>query len=125
MLRQFLVGASASGCNIAIHALAMVAVIKVARLAHELATAYQTVRLIAIMIAAVTVLMIAHLAEVVVWTLTYAAVGVAPEGTDLMYFAFVNPRLRRRNPGQALASARADDRDEWCPVVRLVDGSDL
>ena len=90
MLRQFLVGAAASGCNIAIHALVMVTVIKVARLADELATAYQTVRLIAIMIAAVTVLMIAHLAEVLVWTLTYAAVDVAPEGTDLMYFAFVN-----------------------------------
>ncbi|MFG3593769.1 potassium channel family protein [Bradyrhizobium sp. RDI18] len=90
MLRQFLVGAAASGCNIAIHALVMVTVIRVARLADELATAYQTVRLIAIMIAAVTVLMIAHLAEVLVWTLTYAAVDVAPEGTDLMYFAFVN-----------------------------------
>ncbi|XIA67757.1 potassium channel family protein [Bradyrhizobium sp. TZ2] len=90
MLRQFLIGAAASGCNIAIHALVMVVVIRVARRADELATAFQTLRLIAIMIAAVTVLMIAHLAEVLVWSLTYAAVGVAPEGTDLMYFAFVN-----------------------------------
>ena len=90
MLRQFLVGAAASGCNIAIHALVMVAVIKAARLADELATSYQTLRLIAIMIAAVTVLMIAHLAEVLVWSLIYAAVDVAPEGADLIYFAFVN-----------------------------------
>jgi Ion channel len=90
MLRQFLVGVAASGCNIAIHALVMVAVIRVARRADELATAYQTLRLIAIMIATVTVLMIAHLAEVLVWSLIYAAVDVAPEGADLVYFAFVN-----------------------------------
>ena len=42
------------------------------------------------MIATVTVLMIAHLAEVLVWSLIYAAVDVAPEGADLVYFAFVN-----------------------------------
>jgi ion channel len=90
MLRQFLVGAVASGCNIAIHALVMAAVIRTARFADELATAYQTFRLIAVMIATVTVLMIAHLAEVLVWSLIYAAVDVAPQGADLVYFAFVN-----------------------------------
>ena len=90
MLRQFLVGVAASGCSIAIHALVMVTVIRVARRADELATAYQTFRLIAVMIATVTVLMIAHLAEVLVWSLIYAAVDVAPEGADLVYFAFVN-----------------------------------
>ena len=90
MLRQFLVGAAASGCNIAIHALVMVVVIRVARRAGELATAYQTFRLITVMIATVTVLMIAHLAEVLVWSLIYAAADVAPEGADLVYFAFVN-----------------------------------
>ena len=42
------------------------------------------------MIAAVTVLMIAHLAEVLVWSLTYVIFGVAPEGADIVYFAFVN-----------------------------------
>lgn len=90
MLRQYLVGAAASVCNIATHALVMVAVIRVARIADELATTYQTFRLIAVMIAAVTVLMVAHLAEVLVWSLTYAIFGVAPEGSDIVYFAFVN-----------------------------------
>jgi hypothetical protein len=90
MLRQFLVGVAANGCNIAIHALVMVVVIRVTRRADELATAYQTFRLIAVMIAAVTVLMIAHLAEVMVWALTYAILGVTPEGSDLVYFALVN-----------------------------------
>jgi hypothetical protein len=33
--------------------------------------------------------MIKHLAEVLVWSLIYAAVGAAA-GTDLIYFAFVN-----------------------------------
>jgi Ion channel len=90
MLRQYLVGAAASVCNIAIHALVMVTVIKVTRIADELATRYQTLRLIAVMIAAVTVLMIAHLAEVLVWSLTYLIFGVAPDGSDIIYFAFVN-----------------------------------
>jgi hypothetical protein len=90
MLRQYLVGAAASVGNIAIHALVTVSVIKVARIADELATAYQTLRLIAVMIATVTVLMIAHLAEVLAWSLTYAIFGVAPQGADIVYFAFVN-----------------------------------
>jgi len=90
MLRQYLVGASASVCNIAIHAVVMVVVIKVTRIADELATSHQTLRLIAVMIATVTVLMIAHLAEVLVWSLIYAIVNAAPAGTDLLYFAFVN-----------------------------------
>jgi hypothetical protein len=42
------------------------------------------------MIATVTVLMIAHLAEVLVWSLIYAVVSAAPADTDLVYFAFVN-----------------------------------
>jgi hypothetical protein len=90
MLRQYLIGAAASICNIAIHALVMVIVIKVTRSADELATRHQTLRLIAVMIAAVTVLMIAHLAEVLVWSFTYATFRVAPEGSDIVYFAFVN-----------------------------------
>lgn len=90
MLRQYLVGAIASICNIAIHALVMVLVIKAARIADELVTTYQTLRLTAVMIAAVTVLMIAHLTEVLVWSLIYAVFDVAPEGADIVYFAFVN-----------------------------------
>src|ERR1700755_2145965 len=90
MLRQYLVGAAASVCTIAIHALVMVAVIKVARIADELVTSRQSLRLIAVMIATVTVLMVAHLAEVLVWSLIYAIVSAAPDGADLIYFSFVN-----------------------------------
>jgi hypothetical protein len=90
MLRQYLVGAAASVCNIAIHALVMVAVIKVIRIVDEWATTRQSLRLIAVMIATVTVLMIAHLAEVLVWSSIYAMTGAAPAAADLIYFAFVN-----------------------------------
>ena len=90
MLRQFLVGTAVSVCNIAIHAMVMVAVIRVARIAVESATSRQSLRLIAVMIATVSVLMAAHFAEVLVWAFAYQIVRVAPPGTDLIYFAFVN-----------------------------------
>ena len=90
MLRQYLVGAAASVLNIAIHAMVMMAVIKAVRLADELETSHQSLRMMAVMIAAVTVLMIAHFAEVLVWSLIYLIAGAAPAGTDLVYFAFVN-----------------------------------
>lgn len=90
MLRQYLVGAGASICDITIHALVMVAVIRVVRVVDAWATTHQTLRLIAVMIATVAVLMIAHLAEVLVWSSIYLMTGAAPDGTDLIYFAFVN-----------------------------------
>jgi len=90
MLRQFLVGTAVSVCNIAIHAMVMAAVIRVVRIAGESATSRQSLRLIAVMIATVSVLMAAHLGEVLVWSLAYAITSVASPGTDLIYFAFVN-----------------------------------
>jgi Ion channel len=90
MFRQLLVGAAVSVCNIAIHAMVMVTVIRAARIASERATSHQSLRLIAVMIATVSVLMAAHLAEVLVWSFAYTIVRVAPPGTDLIYFAFVN-----------------------------------
>ena len=42
------------------------------------------------MSATVSFLMAAHFTEVLVWALAYAIVGAAPEGADLVYFAFVN-----------------------------------
>jgi len=90
MLRQLLVSIAVSVCNIAIHAIVMAAVLWVARSADQRATSHQWLRLIAVMTATVSVLMSAHIAEVIVWSFAYAIVGVAPDGTDLVYFAFVN-----------------------------------
>ena len=85
MLRQILVGVAVSVCNIAIHALVMAAVLRVVSAANECATSHQSVRLIVVMTASVSVLMAAHIAEVVAWSFAYAIVGVAPAGTDLIY----------------------------------------
>jgi hypothetical protein len=90
MLRQLLVSIVVSVCNIAMHAIVMAAVLWVARLASERAMSRGSFQLVAIMTATVSVLMVAHIAEVAVWTFAYAIVGVAPPGTDLIYFAFVN-----------------------------------
>jgi ion channel len=68
----------------------MVAVIKVARVVDEWATTRRTFRLIVVMIATVPVLMIAHLTDVLVWSVVYVMTSIAPDGTDLIYFAFVN-----------------------------------
>jgi hypothetical protein len=38
----------------------------------------------------VSVLMIAHLSEVIVWGSTYELLGAVPRDADAMYFAFVN-----------------------------------
>ena len=61
-----------------------------ARVADERATSRPSLRLVAVMIATVSVLMAAHIAEAVVWSFAYMIVRVAPPGTDLIYFAFVN-----------------------------------
>jgi len=42
------------------------------------------------MIATVSVLMVAHASEVIVWSLAYAIANAAPDNADLVYFAFVN-----------------------------------
>jgi Ion channel len=93
MLRQLLVGAAVSACNIVIHALITVAVVSVARMARMVGTKYALhpwLFLITVMIITGSVLMIAHASEVFVWALAYAIVNAAPSGTDLAYFAFVN-----------------------------------
>jgi hypothetical protein len=89
MLRQFLLGTAVSVCNIAIHAMVMVVVIQVAR-ASESARSRQSLRLIVVMSGTALVLMAAHLTEVLVWSLAYSLISIAPPGTDLVYFAFVN-----------------------------------
>ena len=90
MLRQFLVGAAFGICNIAVHALVMTAVVRAANVAAGKETSRQSLRLMTVMIAAVSVLMAAHACEVIVWALAYSITDAAPAGTDLLYFAFVN-----------------------------------
>jgi Ion channel len=90
MFRQFLVGAGVSICNIALHALVTTAVVAVVQITAARRKSRPWVRLIAVMMAAGSVLMVAHACEVLVWSLAYALVDAASAGTDLVYFAFVN-----------------------------------
>jgi Ion channel len=90
MLKQFLIGGGVSLLNITIHALVMTTVIRVARVASAKRISHPSFFLIAVMIPTVSVLMIAHAAEVIVWSLAYWTVEAAPAGADLIYFAFVN-----------------------------------
>ena len=90
MLLQFVVGAAACICNIAIHALVMLVVIRVSHGAAATSTRGPSLQLVTIMVATVSVLMMAHGLEVFVWALTYQMVGAVPPGADVLYFAFVN-----------------------------------
>jgi Ion channel len=90
MLRQILIGAGVSVCNIAIHALVMTAVVRVAQVTSSKKPGRPWLHLMIVMAATVSVLMGAHSSEVMVWSLCYALVDAAPAGTDLVYFAFVN-----------------------------------
>jgi hypothetical protein len=47
-------------------------------------------RLTAVMIGTVSVLMLAHVSEVLVWAMVYTLTDAAPQGASLVYFAFVN-----------------------------------
>ncbi|WP_295138953.1 potassium channel family protein [uncultured Reyranella sp.] len=90
MLLQFVVGAVASICNIVIHALVMLVLVRVAQGAAATSRLGPSLVLVTIMVATVSVLMMAHGLEVLVWAVTYAMVGAAPPGSDVLYFAFVN-----------------------------------
>ncbi|MGZ5960730.1 MAG: potassium channel family protein [Rhizomicrobium sp.] len=90
MAVQFLVGAIVTVINIMIHALVTVGAVGVARWAGLRHTEQPRLHLMAVMVAAAAALVVAHTLEVLVWALAYAIVGAAPEGSDLLYFAFVN-----------------------------------
>jgi hypothetical protein len=90
MALQFLVGCVVSAINIMIHALVTVGAIDIARSAGLRHTERPRSHLMGVMVATAAALMVAHTVEVFVWALTYAIIGAAPAGSDLLYFAFVN-----------------------------------
>jgi len=90
MLCQLLVGATVSICTIIIHAAVMATVVHVVHALRAKKPLTPWLHLTSIMIATVSVLMVAHVGEVIVWSLAYAIVDAAAAGADLVYFAFVN-----------------------------------
>jgi hypothetical protein len=90
MLSQVLVGFLVSMACIVIHAMATIWAIGVARAIGLRPTSRPRIHLMSVMVATVVILKAAHAAEVMVWALAYAWTGAAPEGSDVLYFAFVN-----------------------------------
>jgi len=90
MLRQMIFGGAVSLANIAVHALVMVIILGARKIVHARVPSQPTFRLTWIMIVVVAILMVAHLAEVALWSAAYAIVDAAAPGTDYLYFAFVN-----------------------------------
>ena len=80
---QFAIGIAVSLFNIAIHAAVMTAV---SRTVHRTSLATQAtrphLRLMLVMMATVSVLMLAHLIEIGSWGMLYAAIGVVPPDAD-------------------------------------------
>ena len=87
---QIVVGCRVGVVNIMIHALITLVAVGIARRAGLRRTSQPRLHLMSVMVVTALVLMIAHMAEIVVWSLAYAAVDAAPSGTDLLDFAFVN-----------------------------------
>src|SRR3954447_3736844 len=90
MAAQFLVGSIVTVISIMVHALVTVGAVAIARYAGLRHTNQPRLHLMAVMVGAAAALVVAHTLEVLVWTLAYAIVGAAPDGSDLLYFAFVN-----------------------------------
>ena len=90
MLRQFLVGGAVSLVNIAIHALVMTLVVRVAQISGAREHPHPALYLMGVMIPTIAVLMVTHTIEVAVWAAAYSAADAAPDGANLVYFAFVN-----------------------------------
>jgi hypothetical protein len=92
MLRQILFGGGINIINIAIHALLMTTVIRVAQRVDETSRSRSALLLVAVLMPTVSVLMITHTLEVFVWASAYSLIDAAPSESfgDLVYFAFVN-----------------------------------
>jgi len=90
MIIQIAVAAAVSIANIAIHALMMTAVIRAAKAMSTRNVDHPSLFLTGVMTVTVAVIMAAHTLEVMLWALLYALLDVAPDGTSLVYFAFVN-----------------------------------
>jgi Ion channel len=90
MLRQMLVGSFVSALVIVIHALVTFVAIRVARTAGFKPSSRPGLSLAGIMVAISLVLMVAHIAEVFVWSVAYAMANAVQDDASLIYFAFVN-----------------------------------
>ena len=71
-------GFAVSIFNIALHAVVMAVIVRVIQIASATHRLRPMSHLIAVMVATVSVLMAAHVSEVIVWSLAYATFDIAP-----------------------------------------------
>jgi hypothetical protein len=91
LLDQIIVGGAPSLTNLIIHAILLAVVVRTVRDLSARGQAAPAVLTDTLIIVATGVLLVAgHFIEVLIWAGTYAIVGAAPPGTDLVYFAFSN-----------------------------------
>ncbi len=88
---QLLVGLLVCLACIAVHSVIMAVVSWSAHHARQVAEPlHPRLRLVLVMGVAVSVLMAAHVIEVAIWGVAYAALQAVPKISDAFYFAFVN-----------------------------------
>lgn len=91
ILDQILVGGTTSLINLVIHAILLAGVVRIVRDVWARSSKAPYFLQDTLVIVSVGVLLVVgHFLEVVIWATTYALVGAAPPGTDLVYFAFGN-----------------------------------
>jgi hypothetical protein len=88
---QLLFGLLISLACIAVHAFIM-ALVKWAatRTSHALHATWPSLRSVVVMMAAVSILMAAHIVEIGIWALSYDALHAVQDRSQAFYFAFVN-----------------------------------
>jgi hypothetical protein len=88
---QLLVGLLISLACIAVHAIVMALVRWSAnRTSRAVEGARTSIRLVLVMMASVSILMLAHVSEIAIWALSYDALHAVQDRTEAFYFAFVN-----------------------------------
>ena len=88
---QLLVGLLISLACIAVHAIVMALVRWGAnRTSRAVERARTSIRLVLVMMASVSILMLAHVGEIGIWALSYDALHAVQDRTEAFYFAFVN-----------------------------------
>jgi len=91
LLDQIVVGGVPSLINLIIHAVLLAVVVRTVRHLSGHGQARPAVLTDSLIIVATGILLVmGHFIEVLIWAGTYALVGAAPPGTDLVYFAFSN-----------------------------------
>ena len=82
MIRQLLFGGAVSTVNIAVHALVMMVLIRIAQKASARSKSHASQHLVLVMIPVVLVLMATHASEILVWALAYSLVDATPPDAD-------------------------------------------